>query len=629
MDEVCLTPLSVIRDDLVADCCPARYGDRPLGLSWSFEGVNCVRAVLRQIASLKVAVVLLLALAIVMALASVHEARHGTESALRDVYGARWFAALMAAIGANVLAALWLRWPFRWSQIGFVTSHVAVLVILVGALITKIWGVDGRLWLRPQETRADFDGEQWVLMLGLPDGTATVNVPVDVSGPLFDPAEAGQQVAGVSWAVEQFAADTIDEGERVVPDPNAPQPAVKIRLGHGQHQHDQWILGGRPAFLGGLRVRFLRVTDPKVLTQVLQPTTHPDRPQRGRLVVELRGTRHLIDADTQLNQVVPLGETGYRVQIRRYLPHALVSGRELRSASSRPVNPMIEFDLIDPMGKAELHRLFARFPDQDFAAAHATSTRPASAPAAPAVTFRYVDATVLSHQSNHIDLFVDGQGKLHGKFSDADGRTTATALELNRPVATPWPQMQLTALELMPRARNERSLKPIPPRKANAVPAAFICLRASKAAHRLWVRRGESYDVHIGGQHVQVGFVPERIPMGFSIQLLKPIITHYPGTDRARTYESHVRVNDPNRGVKLEQTISMNAPLVYGGYSYYQSSYQFGKDNEPVATMLSVVSDPGKPVVYIGYVGLMVGMLVALAQKIRRRSRSQTQTTTA
>jgi len=574
---------------------------------------------LRKIGSLKLTVVLLVALAGAMALASMYEARHGTEAALRLFYGSRWFAALLGAVGVNALSALLVRWPLRRSQAGFVVAHAAILIILLGAWITRIWSVNGRLWLRPQETRSDFDGDRWVLAFRSPDGAQTATVPLDVDGPVFDPAQAGQQVDGVTWTVERFAPDTVDEGERIVADPNGRQPAVKIRLGHGQHRHDQWLLGGRPETIGGVQIRCLRLTDRAVLDKLLEPTSSPAVPERGKLVAELDGRRYVIDVGEHLGRAVPLGQTGYRARIRRYLPHARVEGREIRSATSRPVNPMIEFDLIDPTGKTVLHRLFARFPNQDFAAAHATATAPASQP----VKFSYVDATVLANQPNRIDLLLDADDHLHARFSDANGNVTSTPLEPNRPAGTPWQQTQLTVLDLLPRARAERALRPVDPPTANGMPAALICLRADAADHRLWVRKGETYDVHIAGRHVQVGFVPTRIPMGFSIKLLEPVITYCPGSNRARTYESRVFVDDPDRQVKLERTISMNAPLDYGGYAFYQSSYHFDQNNRPVATMLSVAADPGEPVVYAGYVGLIVGMVLTVAQQVRRRARSR------
>jgi hypothetical protein len=284
---------------------------------------------------------------------------------------------------------------------------------------------------------------------------------------------------------------------------------------------------------------------------------------------------------------------------------------------------MVEFDLIDRDGKAELHRLFVRFPGQDFGAKHAKTAAPASAPSGPKLKLRYLDATVAEGRSSGIHLLLDAENKLYARFIDGDGSTRSTELKLTHPVKTPWENRQLIAMEIYPRARNERALKAKPPGTGKAVPAAFVRLYTDKQAHRLWLRQGESYTVHIGGKRFQVSYVPPRIPMGFTVKLIEPIITHYPGTDRPRTYQSRVLVEEPHGGAKLEQTISMNAPLKHGGFSFYQSSYQFGQDNKPAATILSVVSDRGEAVVYVGYITLIHGLVFALVQRVRRKSKSK------
>jgi cytochrome c biogenesis protein ResB len=58
----------------------------------------------------------------------------------------------------------------------------------------------------------------------------------------------------------------------------------------------------------------------------------------------------------------------------------------------------------------------------------------------------------------------------------------------------------------------------------------------------------------------------------------------------------------------------MNHPVSYGAYTLYQSSYQRG--GERLVSILSVSWDPGKPVVFAGYIGLMIGMLLVLIRKI-------------
>jgi len=62
-----------------------------------------------------------------------------------------------------------------------------------------------------------------------------------------------------------------------------------------------------------------------------------------------------------------------------------------------------------------------------------------------------------------------------------------------------------------------------------------------------------------------------------------------------------------NNQPKLTETIEVNHPLHYGGYHFYQHSY----DNKQASyTILTVVSDAGLNLVYLGYLLLGVGVFV-------------------
>lgn len=64
----------------------------------------------------------------------------------------------------------------------------------------------------------------------------------------------------------------------------------------------------------------------------------------------------------------------------------------------------------------------------------------------------------------------------------------------------------------------------------------------------------------------------------------------------------------------------MNHPASYGGYNFFQSSYQM--DGGRTASFLSVSRDPGQPVVYLGYISTIVGMIVVLVQRMVGQKRS-------
>ena len=90
--------------------------------------------VLRGLASLKLAIFLLAALAAVLAAATLLETACGRESAAWYVYHTRWFLALLGLLAANILAATAVRFSWKVGHFGFLLTHVGLLILLGGAV---------------------------------------------------------------------------------------------------------------------------------------------------------------------------------------------------------------------------------------------------------------------------------------------------------------------------------------------------------------------------------------------------------------------------------------------------------------------------------------------------------------
>jgi len=102
-----------------------------------------------------------------------------------------------------------------------------------------------------------------------------------------------------------------------------------------------------------------------------------------------------------------------------------------------------------------------------------------------------------------------------------------------------------------------------------------------------------------------VTFANRRIDIGFPMTLSKFNIGRYQGTMRAASYESEVDV--PGLG---RRTISMNEPLKYNGFTFYQASFEQDAQGRPVASILSVNHDPGRWVKYLGSLLMVFGSIV-------------------
>jgi ABC-type transport system involved in cytochrome c biogenesis permease subunit len=92
----------------------------------------------------------------------------------------------------------------------------------------------------------------------------------------------------------------------------------------------------------------------------------------------------------------------------------------------------------------------------------------------------------------------------------------------------------------------------------------------------------------------------------------------YVGTDRPRDFRSIVTLKDVTNGVTLPDfEIWMNNPLRYGGFTFYQSNYDAGRDGREV-TSLQVVENEGWTIPYIACMITAVGLLFQFVLTLTR-----------
>ena len=98
--------------------------------------------------------VLVIILIAVLAAGTVAEKLHGSEFALTHVYGTWWFVGLWALVaGLMVFMAVKCR---MWKRMAVCALHSAILLILLGALLTKLTGQHGKMQLEPNRPNSHF-----------------------------------------------------------------------------------------------------------------------------------------------------------------------------------------------------------------------------------------------------------------------------------------------------------------------------------------------------------------------------------------------------------------------------------------------------------------------------------------
>lgn len=99
----------------------------------------------KPLASLKLAVFIILSLAMVTAVGTIVEAKYDSYAAKKLVYDTWVMFAIMGLLVVNLTAVMLDRWPWKKRHAAFVCAHIGIIIILAGSLLTFKYGLDGSM----------------------------------------------------------------------------------------------------------------------------------------------------------------------------------------------------------------------------------------------------------------------------------------------------------------------------------------------------------------------------------------------------------------------------------------------------------------------------------------------------
>ena len=108
-----------------------------------------------MLASLKLAVILLLLLLVGLSVGTIVETRMSTEAAGRLVYYAWWFLGLQGLLAINLAMSIADLFPWAKKRIGFVVAHASLLLILAGAATSYFLKIEGIMGIPEGGQRLD------------------------------------------------------------------------------------------------------------------------------------------------------------------------------------------------------------------------------------------------------------------------------------------------------------------------------------------------------------------------------------------------------------------------------------------------------------------------------------------
>jgi hypothetical protein len=546
------------------------------------------RQFLEFFGSLRLAVVLLVTLAVVLAVATFYESAASTKAAVLHVYRSWWFNGLLGLLAVNLAAAALTRWPWKKRHIGFVITHAGIIILLGGCSASFIAGTEGMMELRvgsmPTNVIRVDEG-------GSPGEALTVLVP-ETQQRIQQPLHFRRNGAIMPQKIPltKTATLTLDEywpNSRLLKIVQAGgttrNPALQFRLESelAQQNVSEWLLANSAdenhVSLGPANIMFVKAADD---AEVKRLTTDPSdtAKESPRIQIVVRGKPFSFDIAENLEKPLVLGDSGITAHIMGYWPDfRMDENHKPSTASEEPNNPAAVVVLSHG---ADEQRAFV-FADPQIP----PIIRPTAGEA--------IDATVqlLASQKRGetmMSVVVAPNDKLYFAALSKNGFKSG---ELRPGVSLQpgWMDFKFTAEKFIPNAVVTERLERAPDNPEGGFPAIRVTAHSGNDTATQWARFGAPVVLQVRGGTFHVMYAWDMMQLPFTVGLEQFEVHRDEGSDNVSGWTSHLVFDDAARGITQRARIWMNHPAWFEGWKFSQASWN---PNDLQYSALQVKKDP-------------------------------------
>lgn len=525
----------------------------------------------KTIGGLKFAVTVLTLFALAMIVGTFFESYFGTDFANRTVYKTWFFILIQFGMFLSITFAAFLRLPPKKRLYGFYTIHSGLIIIGAGSFITYYSGVDGSLLLQANSPNREVILSEDILKISFPNEGRVVTYKLPYTG--FE-KKVGETYEGITINRYFPFADKVFQWmpSQSQYSNNDPIHSSKYTLANQMVAQD-FVLSLHPESiefdsnlsLGPLTLHYL----PSGLSQCF------GKNNPSKLILWDRKNTSCFTPEDK-NVTVQTAASGRRFLVIPY-GDKLVSF--FPEVSPWPLNKEMQVDRNSSL------RIFSK---------------------------------KLFEEKPNLFLF----GKSSAFYDKDEEKWFSHNLEKGKTLEVPWMGFKLVLEE-----HKEKQVPMLMPQKVLPIQKNNEMIRGSTRALELLIQ-GQSYWVTdkapiqllIKGKKVVFSLQKESLTLPFELLLTRFKMDKDPGTNRAASYESFVRLFS-EKGPS-EHHIFMNNPLKYQGFTFYQASYQQDRQGNYAST-LSVNVDPGRPFKYGGSLMLVFGSMWHYWLNHRRRKKKK------
>lgn len=570
-------------------------------LKHSKHGVSAKKPflpVFRFLASLQLAILLLGAMIVIFSAGTIIESLHGTSAAKVLVYDTWWLEFVFFLLAVNLTASAFSRWPWQVKHVGFVVTHLGIILILAGSFVTKRWMLDAQMPIEEGKSEYRVIVDEPVIYL-FEQGTSW-QFPIRKKAFAWEGRETLTAEGGnAPWQVtllNYYPKGRLHEVIEKAPEGPA---ALRLLLENSFIRQEQWLIQD-DSQLGRVQLGpvEIRLTD--------EPLVHENADREEQAYLEFRWPDRVLQVPVSQDMTLPheasLEQDGWKARVDAVYQRAMIEGSVLKEQESGPLNPAVVLRLEGPEGLSEKHTVFANFPD--FPTQH--GMKPSASGAR--IFYRLPGGQGSKSKSHELRFVVGKDGLRYQQLSGQDFKEDA--VEPGRKVATGWMGLEFSVEEFYPHAAQKRFFTPEPntSESQRAFPAVRIELSRDGHTQPLWLAQDTPEPVSFQGHTLRAAYGKKRVPLPFKLTLKDFRVEEYPGTSRAASFESDVTLRDDFRGEMRDVRIAMNEPLIYQGLRVFQASY-VRTPGEPDISVFSVAHDPGIFLKYSGAAVMVAGIV--------------------
>ncbi|MEE9487502.1 MAG: cytochrome c biogenesis protein ResB [Candidatus Brocadiales bacterium] len=521
---------------------------------------------------------------------------------LNCIFQSYGFILLLVLLCTNLSCCTIERWRGDLLQMGFLLTHISIILILIGSIIGLKFGHKGVIWIAEGDRVHQFQKRDASIMQ-LPFELELVKFITEKHPGKFDfvtyikdqhrekvlPVDIGvvQAVPKSPYTVtiKEYYPDAALLEEAVNSSDDVENPAIFVQLYASKDVAvEGWLVAkDRNSYVDAkrdLKLEYQWFNSAEALDKAATQVVAQEKPSLTVTVEEKKVTKTF---PVEIGKSVSI--EGYDI---KFLELTLnFTRKDLPLSQQQPVNPAVRIELKGPEA-TEARWVFANFPDWD--KMHPTKNK--------GLKLTCIVPKETSFVSQHIRILQGPDNKRVFTFIKDNKVVETTDWELEKKYAIGDTDHVLAVSKFYPHF----SLKQSVVNRSDELnkPALHVEVNGPAGPLENWI------------------FADAKQPTPYLDGNFFLLYEQF--GENIKDWKSTLRVIDGGE-VVLEKTIEVNDPLKYGGFSFYQSSYD---PENPKISGLQVARDPGIAMVYTGFSTLCFGIIFIFYLKpLLRKRRSQ------